>query len=216
MKSFLPIFLVATLLLAGPATLHAKKKKGKAAQEEPAAPPEGNPAIPAEALAPYINNIDGILALHRQVNKSNELLFTQAGGRMITLRQQFLGEMDAAPDDKKAKFKAAVATCDLISAALDERQKVLADLGSSQAVAGGGKLEAPAKKDNLTQGIHGTGTAKAVGAIVERDRERQAVAQGKAHAAANDNALTAMAANRWTQRSIEWRQKIVGAYTQIR
>jgi hypothetical protein len=216
MKAFLPVCLVAALLFALPTGVYAKPKKGKGNQQQPAGPQQGNPAMPAEALSPYINNLDNLLALSRKTNKQNAAFLNQSSGRIVTLRQEFIGQMEAAPDDQKGKFKAAINTCDFISAALDDREKTLGDVRSSAAVANGGKLEAPAKKDNLTQGIHGGSTAKAVGSIVERDRERQAIAQGNARAAAGDNALTSMAANQWNKRSIEWRQKITASYSQIK
>ncbi|HSI14075.1 MAG TPA: hypothetical protein VK961_18655 [Chthoniobacter sp.] len=214
MKSFLPICLMVALVFAVPSGALAKKK-GKGGPP-PAAPAAPNPANPVEALAPYINDLDNLLALVRTVNKSNSEFLAQSSGRIITLRQEFIGQQESAPDDQKGKFKAAVATCDVISAALEDREKTLGNLESSAAVKGGGKLEAPAKKDNLEQGLHGGSTAKAVGAIVERDRERQAIAQGKAHAKGNDNALTSMAVNQWNQRAIDWRQKIVANYSQIK
>ncbi len=214
MKTFLPICLVAALLFALPTGVYAKPKKGKG-NHQPAEQP-GNAANPAEALSPYINSLDNLLALHRQTNKQNAAFLAQSSGRIVTLRQEFIGQQETAPDDQKGKFKAAITTCDFISAALDDREKTLGDVKSSAAVGNGGKLEAPAKKDNLTQGIHGGSTAKAVGSIVERDRERQSIAQGNARAAANDNALTSMAANQWNKRAIDWRQKITAAYSQIK
>lgn len=213
MKRFLPLSLVAALLVALPTGVYAKKK-GKGNQ--PAVEPAANPAAPAEALAPFINNLDNLLALNRQVNKQNSAFLSESSGRIITLRQEFIGQQETAPEEQKGKFKAAVATCDTISAALEDREKTLGNLASSAAVKGGGKLEAPAKKDNLEQGLHGGSTARAVGAIVERDRERQAIAQGKAQARAGDNALTSMAANQWNQRAIDWRQRIVASYGQIK
>ena len=214
MKTFLPVCLLMALVFALPSGALAKKK-GKGGPP-PAAPAAPNPANPTEALAPFINSIDNLLALNRHVNKANAAFLAQSSGRVVTLRQEFIGQQESAPDDQKAKFKAAIATCDAISAALDDREKTLGDIKSSSAVGNGGKLEAPAKKDNLTQGIHGGSTAKAVGSIVERDRERQAIAQGNARAAGGDHALTSMAANQWNKRAIDWRQKIVANYSQIK
>ena len=78
------------------------------------------------------------------------------------------------------------------------------------------RKEQPGRKDNLTQGIKGGDTAKAVGAIVERDRERQAAAKAAQRAARTDNALSAMAANRWNKRALELQQQIAAAYGEIK
>jgi hypothetical protein len=215
MKSFLPICLVAILVVAAPAGIYAKSKKGKGKGDQNG-PAEGNPAIPAEALAPYINNLDALLALNRPATKSLQAFFAQSSGRIVTLRQEFIGEQANAPAENKHLFKAAIATCDAISGALAERDSTLADMQSSSAVANSGKLEQPSKKDNLTQGIKGGDFAKAVGSVVERDRERQATAIAKKNAAGGDHALTSMSANRWNKRSAELKQKIIADYSQIK
>lgn len=214
MKMFpLFAFLAAALFLL-PADVWAKgKPKGKSA---PAAAPAPLPSDPGAALAPYINNIDDLFALHRSGNKEGQSLMAEASGRVITLRQAFIGEREKAAEGDRAKFNAAIATCDAIGAALDERQKVIGDLESSQAVQGSTKIEQPARKDNLTQGIKGGSTAKAVGSIVERDRERQAAADAKARTAAGNDAMTAMAENRWNKQALELRKRIIDAYAGIK
>ena len=127
-----------------------------------------------------------------------------------------MGEREKAADDKKGLFDAAIKTSDLISAALEDRGKVVGDLNASASVSSDGKLQDPAKKDNLTQGIKGGSTAKAVGSVVERDREKQAIARGEAQNAANGNALSSMAANQWNQRAAQWHDQIAAAYGQIK
>jgi hypothetical protein len=113
-------------------------------------------------------------------------------------------------------YTAAVNTADLITAALNDREKALGDLKASQAVRGSGKLEEQSRKDNLAQGIKGGGIGKAESVAVERDRERQAAAKAAARSGADQKALTAMAANQWNQRATGWRQKIAASYSQIK
>jgi hypothetical protein len=169
-----------------------------------------------EPLAPYIQNLEVLLSLRRISNKENKAFLTQASGKLITVRQGIVVESEKVSDQKKAPFNAALKTCDLISAALAERSQVLGDLKASGAVVNDGRLEEPGRKDNLTQGIHGDGLAKAVGSIVERDREREAADKAAHRAKSTDHALTAMAENNWTKRSAEWMQQIAAAYGGIR
>lgn len=199
-------------LSIGPAFAKAKGKGAKPKAPAPAA----SASSPAEALEPYINHLDQLLALHRSAPPKGLAFFDQAPGRLATLKQGYAVQRDKAQDADRPKFDAAIATCDRLTAALDERQKVLGDIRAAQAVQGSGKLESGPRKDNLTQGINGGSTAKAVGAIVERDREKAAARAAKKSAAKSDDALTAMSANRWNKRSIELRQQITASYAKIK
>jgi hypothetical protein len=211
MKSFLPFALVLTLVLAFPFGAQAKKKPRSTPE-----PQQADPSNPVAALGPFISNIDELLALNRG-KKAGEPFFQKASGDLLILRQEFVVEQEKAADPKlKGMYGAAVQTCDVISAALEDRGKVTGDLKTSQTINPDGKLNEPAKKDNLTQGIHGDGFAKAVGSVVERDRERQAIAKGEAENRANGHALTAMAANQWNTRSAQWKQQVAAAYSQIK
>jgi hypothetical protein len=212
MQAFRPTtFLLALAFVLPLATVSAKPRK-KA--EAPAATPAPDPANPVEALAPYITNIDQLLALRRAPGPNGAVL-NDAQGRLVVLRQEFAMKQSDAPAEKKGRFTAAMKTCDLLSSALTERQTTLGNLASSQAVKGDGALNDPAKKDNLTQGIHGYGWAKAVGSVEERDRERAAQHKAAQETKATDNSLQSMAENQWNQRAIQWRQAIAGAYAGI-
>jgi hypothetical protein len=213
MKSVLPFILAISLVVAAPFGAYGKKGKGN--KEENATPAPADPSNPVAALSPYIINLDGLLALQRQA-KSTQQFAAGAPGKLLVLRQEFNVEMEKAPENLKKMYAAAIKTCDLITAALEDRGKIAGDLSASQAVNSDGKLQDPAKKDNLTQGIHGGGLAKAVGSVVERDREKQAIARGQAQNAANGNALTAMSANQWNQRATAWHNQIAAAYSEIK
>jgi hypothetical protein len=213
MKTFLPFLVAMTIVFGTPFGAYAKKGKKDKPDTAPAAP--ADPSNPVAALSPYIINLDGLLALNRAA-KSTQEFAAKAPGQLIVLRQEFVVEQEKATDDAKKMFGAAIRTADLISAALEDRGKVAGDLQASRAVASDGKLQDPAKKDNLAQGIKGGEFSKAVGSVVERDREKQAIARGKAQNAANGNAMTAMAANQWNQRATQWHDQIAAAYSQIK
>lgn len=215
MNPFFRITFVITLALALPIAPAFAKPKKKGTAPAPSATPAPNPSNPVEALAPYITNIDQLLALHRYAQGPVAATLNEAPGRLIVLRQEFAMQQSDAPAEKKGRFAAAMKTCDLLTAALTERQKTLGDLASSKAVKSDGELNDPAKKGNLTQGIHGRGLAKAVGSIVERDRERAAEHKAGQETKAGDNALNSMAENQWNQRAIQWRQSIASAYAGI-
>jgi hypothetical protein len=188
----------------------------KKASPAPAPPPPPAALLnPITALSPFILKLDGLLAVHRP-DKSAQTFAAEASGRLLILRQEFAANREQAPDEKKRVFDAAIKTSDLIGAALEDRGRALGDLEASQAVKNDGKLNAPSKKDNLAQGIHGGDLTRAIGTIVERRREKQFIAKGEAETAANDHALSAMTVNQWNKRAAQWRDQIAAAFSQIK
>ncbi|MEA3212657.1 MAG: hypothetical protein QOE70_5714 [Chthoniobacter sp.] len=214
MKTLSSLLVLAAVLLLLPAL--PAEAKGKSKGKKPAAVGALNTAQPAEALTPYIHRLDQLLALDRPGGKGSDAFFAEAPGRLVTLRATFTEEREQAEEGDRGKFEAAIATCDVLTKALEERTAALGNINASGAVAGSGKLEQGPRKDNLTQGIKGGGIAKAVGSLVERDRERAENKQAKASAARSDNALSTMAANKWSKRSSELRQQINDAYARIK
>jgi hypothetical protein len=179
-------------------------------------PPPWNPSALTQPLDPYIRNLPDLLSLRRTGNKDTRTFLAQSSGTLIMVRQNIVVKREKATAQNVAAFNAALKTCDLLSAALAERSKVLGDLQASGAVVNDGRLEEQSRKDNLTQGIHGDGLAKAVGSIVERDREIEANRKAAARAKHSDQALTAMAENQWNARSNEWMAQIAAAYGEIK
>lgn len=215
MKSSSRFFLLfAILLCAGVSAMGKPKPKPKAPEPAPTEVPS-DPANPTQALSFYINNLDQLLALQRKVARNDEPIYEQAAQRMVTLRAGFAAEREKADAAGQKKFDAAMATCDLLARALNERQAVLADIASSKAVQSSGKMEEGGRKDNLQEGLKGGGLSKAVGSVVERDRERDEEAKAAARNAANNNAMTAMTVNRWTKRSLELKAAVNDSYTRI-
>jgi len=212
-----PHLLIVLIALAVPFSAQAAKKKGKGEQPPAATPiPLPGASNPAEALSPYIVNLQQLLALDRPPGSEKQPLFTQTTGLLTTLRQQLMVELTKAPPEQKNMYTAAVNTADQITAALNDREQTLHNLQSSTAVKGTGKLEAPARKDNIAQGIKGDHIGKAAAVIEERDREKQFIAQGAAQNANGQKAMSSMAANEWDQRAIAWRTKIDSFYSQIK
>jgi hypothetical protein len=214
MKMFSRLALLSAVLVSVGVTAHAKPK-GKPRPAPAPAEVAPDPANPTAALAPYINKLDQLLALQRNVPKNEAPLVEQAAQRMVTLRASFAAEREKSEPAGRGKFDAAMATCDVLAQALAERQAVLGDLTSSKSVQGSGKMEEAGRKDNLQEGLKGGGISKAVGTVVERNREREANAKAAARTAANDNAMTAMAVNRWNKRSLEWKTAVNESYGRI-
>jgi hypothetical protein len=212
MKTLFPLVLVAVALVAF--DNHAWAAKGKNKKQEAPAVAQSNPA---EELAPYINSIDQLLALRRgKMSPKQSTLITQASGRLVTLRAGFVADRAKAAEADRGKFDAAIATCDGLAQAVNERQETLGNLKSSKAVQSSGKMEEGGRKDNLQQGLDSKGYAKAVGTVVERDREREANAKAAARADQNEDAMNAMAINRWNKRSLELKTAITANYARIR
>jgi hypothetical protein len=220
MKSFLLLTAILVTSLA-PAGAYAKKPKS------PPAPPPATPiplpsaSNPAAALSPYIVNLAQLLSFDRADSTATQPLYTQTTGLLLTLRQELVVEEEKAPAEQKNMFAAAINTADLITAAMNDRDTALGNLKTSQAVAGGRQLESPARKETISQGIKSDGVkvkdiGRAEAVAAERDRERQFIAQGAAATKGDQNAMTAMATNQWTQRAAAWRQKIAASYSQIK
>ena len=203
--------LLSLVIFLQPHSFAAVKGKRQAGQ---VSPPASTTDSPSEQLAPFIEHIDQLLALERPANPRLALLLNGASGRIAVLRQSFIGKRVKADPLDQPGLNAAVATCDAISAALDERQKTLGQIRAAAAVKNSSDL-GRRRKDNVAQGVHGNGTAKAVGSIVEARRERDEKRDAQRKADDDDRALTAAAENRWNERSIELRRQITAAYARI-
>lgn len=211
-----PVLVVVALTFLAPGVVLAKKK-GQAPQPPAATPiPLPGPSNPVEALSPYITNLEQLLSFSRADSTAKEPLFTQTTGLLTTLRQELVVEQEKADPKFKNMYTAAINTADLIVAAVNDREAALANLKTSQSVAGGHKLESSSKKDNLAQGIHGGGIGKAEAVAVERDREKQFQRQAAKETGGDQNAMTAMAMNQWNQRAAAWRQRIAASFSQIK
>src|SRR5207253_3818359 len=116
--------------------------------------------------------------------------------RVTQLREQFADQWSKAPDVDKPMYQAAVAVCDAISSAMDERQKAIASLQGSAAVHGPSDLGAH-RKDIPARGTRWDARLAQLGLQREAHEEQNR----KQEAAQNDNFLTTQLINQWTQRT---------------
>ena len=180
--------------------------------------PGANPdySDPSGTLAPYIANLEELLALQRSAPAPVMAFLEKASGQITVARLEFTSQRKTADAEDQADFDAAIATCDALTKSLEERQKVLGDINASRAVKGTGKLEDGPRKDSLSQGIPGGGIAKAVGTVAELKREQAATATSKKSAGHSDDAMTAGSLNRRNKRSLELRKYITDAYARTK
>lgn len=210
MLRILPIVVVIVAFAGTPALAGKKKKNGPGAA--PAAQPAG--PQPGVALEPYITNLDFLLALNPP-GKGPHALRNEAPGRLAILKQQFTTARATAQGADAAKYNSAIATCNALTAAIDERQQTAGHIQSSASVGGSEQINAPRRKDVLNQGVRGRDFAKAVGEIEEGKREKAEKQAGREATAKSDASMTAMALSRWNQRVIELRKQITAAYARI-
>jgi hypothetical protein len=108
-------------------------------------------------------------------------------------------------------YKAAVAVCDAISSAMDEREKAIASLQGSAAVHGPTDLGAH-RKDLPSRG--GIGTAMLADATLRREAHEEQ--NRKQEAAQTDNFFNTQLQTNWTQRALQLRQSINQLYARER
>jgi hypothetical protein len=106
------VFTAAALFFAISATAPA--------QQQPAQKPHHKPS---DLLSFFFrNHLDQILS---PIGQAEPVL---PRTRITELRSQFANQWSKAPERKKPMYKAAVAVCDAISSAMDEREKAIASL----------------------------------------------------------------------------------------
>jgi hypothetical protein len=131
--------------------------------------------------------------------------------RVAELREKFADQWSKAPDVDKPMYQAAVAVCDAVSAAMDERQKAIASLQGSAAVHGPSELGAH-RKDIPTRGARADGQL----AGLELQREGHEEQNRKQEAAQNDNFFNTQLKTNWSQRAAQLRQNISALYSRER
>jgi len=147
---------------------------------------------PSEVLSLFFHNhLDRILS---PIGQPKPVLLPRA--RVTQLREQFADQFSKAPDTDKPMYQAAVAVCDAVAAAMDERQKAIASLQGSSAVHGPSDLGAR-RKDIPTRGSW----ADAQLAGLELQREGHEEQNRKQEAAQNDNFFNTQLKTNWSQRA---------------
>jgi len=162
---------------------------------------------PSEVLSLFFHNhLDRILS---PIGQPKPVPLPHA--RVTQLREQFADQFSKAPDTDKPMYQAAVAVCDAVSSAMDERQKAIASLQGSRAVHGPSDLGAR-RKDIPTRGT--LGDAQLAG--LELQKEAHEEQNRKQEARQNDSFLNTQLKTNWTQRALQLRQRIDSLYSRER
>lgn len=131
--------------------------------------------------------------------------------RVTQLREQFADQWSKAPEADKPMYQAAVAVCDAVSSAMDERQKAIASLQGSRAVHGPSDLGAR-RKDIPTRGTLGDAQLAGLGLQREAYEEQNR----KQEARQNDNFFNTQLETNWSHRTAQLRQNINALYARER
>ena len=162
---------------------------------------------PSEVLSLFFHNhLDRILS---PIGQPKPVPLPHA--RVTQLREQFADQFSKATDTDKTMYQAAVAVCDAVAAAMDERQKAIASLQGSRAVHGPSDLGAR-RKDIPTRGS--LGDAQLAG--LELQREAHEEQNRKQEARQNDGFFNTQLKTNWTQRTVQLRQNINALYARER
>ncbi|HEY2343319.1 MAG TPA: hypothetical protein VGH90_09835 [Chthoniobacteraceae bacterium] len=202
--------ILVSLAFLGSETAFAKGKKKK--DDSPQT--ETEPAGPVGDLAPYIENLDALLALQSPHAGKAAAFRNAAPGKLVILKTSLLAKRTAATPPDQASIDAAIATCDKITAAMDEREKFAAQIQTSKSVKGSGTLGLT-KKANLSEGVHGDDLARAVAIDDEAKRERKDAKDAKKRTAQDESFMSSAAQTEWNKHAIALRQDIVTSFQQI-
>src|SRR5687768_2426738 len=117
------VTLALAFSLSGISSADAKQKGSQRAR---AAQPTSD--SPAAQLAPFIEHLDTLLALERPANPKAASRANGAGGRVAVLKREFAAKRADATPESKGQLDAAIATCDALTRALDERDRTLSQI----------------------------------------------------------------------------------------
>jgi hypothetical protein len=131
--------------------------------------------------------------------------------RVTQLHEKFADQFSKAADADRPMYQTAVAVCDAVSSAMDERQKAIASLQSSRAVHAPSDLGAR-RKDIPTRGT--LGDAELAGLELQSEAHEE---QNRKHEARQtDNFFNTELKTNWTQRATQLRQTINALYSRER
>jgi hypothetical protein len=194
------LIIAAGLLFVTTVVALAQQKPGQQPAQKP-------PQKPSDLLSLFFHNhLDRILS---PIGQPRPVPLPRA--RVTELREQFIDQGSKAPEPKKPMYQAAIAVCDAVSAAIDEREKAIASLQGSAAVHAPSDLGAH-RKDIPNRG--GIGTAMLADATLQREAHEEA--NRKQEARQTDNFFTVQQKNQWTQRALQLRQQIDRLYARER
>ena len=160
------------------------------------------PRKPSDVLSLFFHNhLDRILS---PIGQPKPVPLPRA--RVTQLREQFIDQDQKAPEPKKPMYEAAIAVCDAVSAAMDERDKAIASLQGSAAFVHAPSDLGAHRKDIPSRG--GLGTAMLADTTVQREAHEEV--NRKQDARQTDNFFTVQQKNQWSQRALQLRQQIDG------
>ncbi|HEY1769611.1 MAG TPA: hypothetical protein VGG02_05090 [Chthoniobacterales bacterium] len=196
MRTRIIVSLLAAMILTGPASGNGpvggrghRRSRGFMPAEEASPSPSPATAPSAQLSQLTATHLDNVLAPIDQT-------VTLPWSEVSQLRTDFSSEMATAPDAEKPKYEAAIAVCDALNAAMDEREKLIADRHDNPPAA----QEVRDARVGLSR--HGRATGKAA-----RAAQRQ-----EAHENRSDKAEEKTTpAKQWADRSAELRQNIQAA-----
>lgn len=200
-KTLIAISPILLLVLFPPA---ASAKRG----------PKDAAGSPAQDLEPYINHLDQLLAAKPKAAGKGTPLANQAPGRIAVLKASYTARRAKAEGAEAARLTAAIATCDALTRALDERQRTVGQMKANLAINSSETL-GRRRKDNFSDGTEGGRLARAVDTAAQARRERADNRDIKQRANATEHEMDARSLERWNQRAIELRKQITAAYSRI-
>jgi hypothetical protein len=198
MKPILATSLVVLGLIASAVAGKPHKHPGKPEQQQ-APPPAAaaGPQPPSARLSQFTAaHLDAILA---PIDQRPQLPRTDVS----QLRAALADESAKAPEAEREQFTTAIAVCDALNSAMDEREQTIASIAGSAAVHGPSDLGAR-RKDVPSHGSR----ADARLAKIEKREERHEEANRKQEAVQKDDFLTQQHKNTWIQRAQQIRQHI--------
>lgn len=197
MKLTLATSVVVLALLAPALAGKPHKHAEKPAQQAPPPPAPAGLQPPSARLSQFTAaHLDAILA---PIDQRPALPRTE----LSQLRAALTDEAARAPEAQKDQFTTALAVCDALNSAMDEREQAVASAAGSAAVHGASDLGARRKEVPT----HGT-RADARLAKIAKGEERHEEANRTQEAAGKDDFLNQQHKNAWTQRALQIRQHI--------
>ena len=212
MKHHILLTFTTAALLACVFTVNtASAKPGKGHKPDASKPePSGNTS-PKAQLSPYIDRLSELLALRRAQNGP---FFTEAPGHLTVMKATYAARQAKAESAEATRLAGAVATCDALIAALNERQQIAGQISANTTIGATGNL-GRRRKDNFSEGTVGPEFARYQDVKEQARRERKRNLELKQAAAKDDPFLNHAAVNRWTERTIELQQQIATLYARI-
>jgi len=201
-------FLALCLCLLLAATAEAAKRGGRHQLDSDSPTPTPTPAAIINPADPPSANLTRFMQAHLAALSD----ITAAGGPasiayrtdVSLLRAAFQAQATSAPSEKKSTYVAALRACDVLTAALEERDKAAANYAAAQS--GPSSQDVKDVRLSTVRARHGYGKATRANDAKETAANNQA----------DPNAafMNSASVNAWTTRVAQLRQQIDSVYAQ--